>query len=169
VAESLSAISNLRGALIFNGFLYIDDFLLKALKSSIDIIETSKSKEDVLIYFQTIFSHRPSISEKKIKEDLDLNPITDSARAFILKGVLNVCNLKDLIKFVKIPILAVSSSKDSLIPNFHSSDIAGSTAPEITSDNIEEIFHSSRTRMIITTLDSGHDVLEVIFLNKIID
>ncbi len=161
MTESLSSISNLRGALIFNSFLYVDDFLLKALKSSIDIIETSKSKEDVLIYFQTIFSQHPSISEKKIKEDLDLNPINNSARAFLLKGALNICNLKDLIKFVKTPILAVSSKKDSLVPNFHSSDIAGSTAPEISTDNIEELFSSSRTRMVITTLDAGHDVLEV--------
>jgi len=152
-----NSLSTFRIAMLFNGFMYVDEtmeaFMLKAIKVYEKYTET---KSDLpFIFFDSIARQGQKAKKMEMGENIhtrfEKNPISLTGRIFLLKGCLESVNLLQNVQNMKIP-LAFYHSKNNNIVNtiqriFFLKTTFSSPSDESICNSISQFLHSSLFRI----------------------
>jgi len=171
---------NIKGGLLINSFLQVDDDLTKTLEEWIVAYENAPSHvPDVQMTHYYIMSMAKESSHifmdpNWIKKKIAMNPIKPEERIFLLKGMMQSYSIAPAFANIDTPLCIIQSLNDYIVKPHHAEDMARAPSrpkPEIFRTTLSEGIKRTQveadskvksTRKLLY-YRGGHDIIDVFF------
>lgn len=157
-------VPNLRGLLNINGWSFLDSYLAGIMHDCINIFKCSPpSRPDLPVYFFSRFLFSKAyLSKVSVPLALNIytavhNSISIEGRISLCKGVLQMVDLRPLLKEIDCPMICIHSTQDELARPLHAEPFVKQRAGEVRSI-YKALQHPLMTCLV--WLKGGHEVFQ---------
>eukprot|EP01034_Spumella_vulgaris_P023983 gene23983-30270_t len=157
-------VPNLRGLINVNGWSFLDSYLAGIMHDCVNIFQCSPpSRPDLPVYFfsRFIFS-KDYLAKVSVPLALNIytavhNSISIKGRLSLCKGVLQLVDVRPLLKEIDCPVICIHSTQDALARPMHAEPFATYRGGEVRS--IYKVLQSSHKTCVIW-MKGGHEVFQ---------
>ena len=157
-------VPNLRGLLSVNGWSFLDSYLAGVMHDCINVFQCSPStRPDLPVYFfsRFLFS-KEYLAKVSVPLALNIytaihNAITLEGRISLCRGVLQMVDLRPVLREIDCPLICLHSTQDSLARPLHAEPFITKRDGEVRSI-FKALQNSSKTCVI--WVKSGHEVFQ---------
>jgi CheY-like chemotaxis protein/predicted nucleic acid-binding Zn-ribbon protein len=157
-------VPNLRGLINVNGWSFLDSYLAGIMHDCVNIFQCSPpSRPDLPVYFfsRFIFS-KDYLAKVSVPLALNIytavhNSISIKGRLSLCKGVLQLVDVRPLLKEIDCPVICIHSTQDALARPMHAEPFATYRGGEVRS--IHKVLQNAQKTCVIW-MKGGHEVFQ---------
>ncbi len=157
-------VPNLRGLLNINGWSFLDSYLAGIMHDCVNIFQCSPpSRPDLPVYFfsRFLFS-KEYLAKVSVPLALNIytavhNSISIKGRLSLCKGVLQLVDVRPLLKEIDCPVICIHSTQDALARPMHAEPFATHRSGEVRS--IHKVLRDPQKTCVVW-MKGGHEIFQ---------